>query len=574
MKLVARGLTRRLRLSEVDVRCASTRVWRMRALVTQIRVTLTPFLRGAVLGLLTLTAATHALAQDDVAEDEPEIAPPGPDEVSEPAPPQPTPIPPAKQPAPIEPAPRVDAAVVDTGEDVAAGKAAIDAPDEHEGSFGFGSYGRVIAATDGRGRPGRDVDVVAHGSRLDHDNYVELELRRDDRWAAVDADTRFVATVAFGNPIFHYDGEFDAAIALRNLYLEERGLGARGLSIWAGSRMLRGDDIYLLDFWPLDNLNTLGGGVVYEAESLTKVGAHFGVAQPDNPFYRQQAFRPQPLNQFGAATVDILDRMRLSASLRAEQQIRFDGGAGIKLVLYGEMHQVPGGQRETAQPQRFEDVPHDDGYVIGGQIGGYTGEDDTHVNLFVRYATGTAAYGEFAYPEGLGPDRTTSGAHEITFAAGGNWELGPVAIMLGGYFRSFRNATDALDYDDVDEGIVIARPQIFFTEWLGLGVEGSYQAQQRGVIADVGDGDPSVSAEPAPVVARIARIGVIPFVTPAGRGSYSRPVIWLIYSAANRDDGARALFPVDDNYSIREWEHFIGLGAEWWFGSTSYGEAP
>ena len=28
------------------------------------------------------------------------------------------------------------------------------------------------------------------------------------------------------------------------------------MGIWAGSRMYRGDDIYLLDFWPLDNLNT------------------------------------------------------------------------------------------------------------------------------------------------------------------------------------------------------------------------------------------------------------------------------------------------------------------------------
>jgi hypothetical protein len=563
----------------------------MRLIVTQIRVTL--------LALLLL-AAWPAAAQDEppVVAGQPADATDTPDQPAE-EPVQPPDGPPDEPPTqPQPPEQPVDDEPVETAsedeapkqaakvttppprseEAAADGEAATDAkPGEHVGSFGFGSYGRVIAATDAQGRPGRDVDVVAHGSRLDHDNYVELELRRDDHWLAVAADTRFVATLAFGNPIFHYNGEFDAAVALRNLYIEETGLGLEGLSMWAGSRMLRGDDIYLLDFWPLDNLNTLGAGVRYEAKSLTTVGLHFGVAQPDNPFYKQQAERPRPLNQFGTATVDILDRLRMTGSLKAEQQFRFgDDGAGMKLALYGEVHQLPSGQRETSLPGQFEDVPKDQGYVIGAQVGGFTGDRDTHVNMFVRYATGLAAYGEFARPAGLGLDRTTGGAHEILFAVGGNWEFGPMAVMLGGYFRSFRNANDSLDFEDVDEGIIIARPQVFITDWAGIGVEGSYQAQQRGVVADVGDAaDGTIpTTEPKPVVGRIARIGVIPFITPAGRGSFSRPVFWFIYSAASRDEGARALYPVDDVYSVRELEHFVGVGAEWWFGSSSYGEKP
>ncbi|HZO14936.1 MAG TPA: carbohydrate porin, partial [Polyangiaceae bacterium] len=146
----------------------------------------------------------------------------------------------------------------------------------NKGKFTFGSYGRVIAATDLQGRPPRDADIVAHGSRLDHENYVELELRRDDHWFALDADTRFVATLALGHPVFHYDGEFDVRLAVRNLYAEERNIGLEGLSFWAGSRMLRGDDIYLLDFWPLDNLNTLGAGLGYEAKTHTKAHIHVG----------------------------------------------------------------------------------------------------------------------------------------------------------------------------------------------------------------------------------------------------------------------------------------------------------
>ena len=37
-----------------------------------------------------------------------------------------------------------------------------------------------------------------------------------------------------------------------------------------------------------------------------------------------------------------------------------------------------------------------------------------------------------------------------------------------------------------------------------------------------------------------------------------------------RDDGARRLYPVNDVFSMRKVDHFIGIGAEWWFDSTSY----
>ena len=444
--------------------------------------------------------------------------------------------------------------------------------------FSFGSYGRVIAASDAAGRPGRDADIVAHGSRLDLDNYAELELRRDDHWDAVDADTRLVTTLALGTPIFHYSGEFDAAIAVRNLYLEEVGLGTEGLAIWAGSRMLRGDDIYLLDFWPLDNLNTIGGGVRYAAPTHTTASLHMGLGQPQNPFYKQEAKRPAPLNQFGAATVELLDRQRWTGSLRLEQ-IVFLGDEpaekaepkprpGLKFVAYGEAHAVPAGQRETAVPGVFEDLPSDNGYVVGAQIGAFTGERDTHVNLFVRYARGLAAYGEFAAPDVLALDKSTSDAHEVLVAIGGNWEASIFALTLGGYYRSFRNASEPLDFGDVDEGILVVRPHLFFGDWAGIAVEGTFEALQRGVLAQREGDEPNA---PRALTARVGRIGIVPFVQPAGPGAFSRPRIQLQYVATFRDEGSRLLYPQDDPFSLRSVDHFFGIGAEWWFGSTSYG---
>src|SRR5699024_10518069 len=104
------------------------------------------------------------------------------------------------------------------------------------------------------------------------------------------------------------------------------------------------------------------------------------------------------------------------------------------------------------------------------------------VNLFFRYSSGLAAYGEFASPTQLNVDKTTRDAREFVAALGGNWEIGPFGLMLGGYFRSFRNASTDLDFEDVDEGILAIRPHIFFGEIAGIALEGSYQVSQRGVL--------------------------------------------------------------------------------------------
>lgn len=438
----------------------------------------------------------------------------------------------------------------------------------------------MIAATDFRGGPGRDADIVAHGSRLDESNYVELELRRDDVWSATLTKTRLVATLAVANPVFHYNGKFDVSLAVRNLYIEAQDLGVQNLTLWAGSRMYRGDDIHLLDWWPLDNLNTLGAGARYdfaETPAKTSIAIHGGLSQPDGSFFKQEVARPSPANGWGASTVNVLNRQKFTGSLRLAHTMPIPGDLGLSLkgVAYGEVHALPSGQKET-EPGVFNAVPADDGYVIGAQLGGYTGERNTHLNLFVRYARGLAAYGEFATPSSLALDGTSAGAHEFLVAAGGNWETGPLGVMLGAYLRTFRNASPDLDFNDVDEGILVARPHFFLGESGGIAAEFSYQMQQRGVLAMPGTapGEPSpdgsrVSPD-GPATGTITRIGIIPFLSPSGRGDYSRPQFRMIYVLTLRNDGAKALYPRDDVFTLRDVEHFFGVGVEWWFGS-SYG---
>ncbi len=442
------------------------------------------------------------------------------------------------------------------------GAADHNRPPNYADGFHFGSYGRVMLGTDHKGRPGRDSDIVARGSRLDESTYLELELRREDYWEKTGAYTRIVTTLAVAPPLFHGTGGFDTNLGIRNLYLEESGLGSDRLRVWVGSRMYRGDDIYLLDFWPLDNLNTVGGGVSYTFLDDLTVKLHTGINQPQHPFFYQTSPRPLPLGQLGETDVAITDRQKFISSARVSNIFPLGDGGGVKPVLYGEVHYTPAAQRES-DVRQFEDLPLDTGFLVGTQLGFFTGQRSTHLNLVFRYAGGLAAYGEFNAPTQLGSDRTSKGAKEVLVAASGNYEKGPFGLLFGSYWRLFRNASEGLDVADLGEGIVIARPSIWFGEVAGLSVEGSYQAQRRGILIDPG-GD----AEPQ--FGQMGRIGIVPFLSPGGRGNYQRPHIRLIYLLSMRDEGARRLYARDDVFNLRGVDHYIGLGAEWWFGSTSY----
>ena len=157
------------------------------------------------------------------------------------------------------------------------------------GHFEFGSYGRVRVAMDGRGGTGRQANIIAHGSRIDEESYAELELRREDTYqlggpGTPEIKSKVVATLALFPPFFHFSGNPMQQIAVRNLFAQ----GTYGpYTMWAGARMYRGDDIYLLDWWPLDNQNTLGGGAGIKLGD-TSLAAHVGMQRLDNPYQFQQ----------------------------------------------------------------------------------------------------------------------------------------------------------------------------------------------------------------------------------------------------------------------------------------------
>ncbi len=423
--------------------------------------------------------------------------------------------------------------------------------------FSFGSYGRVTVASDLRGRTGRPANVVAFGPRMDAPSYAELQFNYDGQHRHV--HWRTVVTLAANESLFHFTGRFDQTFAVRNLYLEAQGMMSPRLSLWAGSRMYRGDDVYLLNWWPLDNLNMVGGGARYELGDNFLLALAVGINRLEDP-YQLQTLRITPRDGFGPATAYLLDRPRILSSFKATW---YSAGrtarSGLKVALYAEQHAMSAGVREINEAGTRVELPADSGYVAGAQVGLYRGAN--FLNLFARYGQGLGAYGDLRVPTTLTSGRTAARAEEFNVALAGNYEHGPFAVMLGAYFRYFRDADPGVfGRAALQEGAVNVRPMVWFGHHVGLALDASVQHVSYLAL------DPATGQ--GAVTGTVGRLGVIPFVSPGGRGSYTRPHLQLLYIATARDAGARRLYAPDDPFGYYSVEHFLGVSTEWWFNSS------
>jgi maltoporin len=515
-----------------------------------------------------IASSAHAQQQQQPAPATAPSVPPKP--IPEPHPSQPADAPPPKQEGVLSSdssAPSVPGAttpVIGRGNEPA--RTVTEKPDAHEGRFEFGSYGRIYAASDLRGGTGRGTNVVAFGPRLggDEGSYAELEMRREDKWEA-NVRSRIVTTVALFPPFFHFTGVPANAIAVRNLYAQGT---YDSVTMWAGSRMYRGDDIHLLNWWPLDNQNTIGGGVgapVWKSDGIasryeTVVQAHAGMQRLDNPYQFQQIPVVAPFG-FGSVNVTKLDRPRTIETLKVTQFVRpTTGPSGFKVILYGELHQIAAGTYRDTLTNQDKGLPDDSGWLAGSQLTYWTGQRDTYGSLVLRHSRGIAAYDPLAVPITFALDRTTSGASETQLALSGNWESDVLGVAGAAYMRFFRDGSPT-STQKYDEGAIVARPSLFLGDHFGFSVEGSYQ-QRRIAIVDV-DGN-------GPINASVTKLALMPYFSPAGKGTFKRPQIRLLYVASFRNSGARKLYPAEDTASQRGTEHFLGVGAEWWFNSSSY----
>lgn len=424
----------------------------------------------------------------------------------------------------------------------------------------IGSYGRVQASTDLNGGRGSGVQVSRWGPRLQQGPYLELDVGWDLDLEN-DVEATILVTPGVSGDLFHYDGTFEDAFALRNLYAEVRGLWGGKLSAWAGSRMYRGDDIYLLDMWPMDNLNTYGAGTQLTVDQ-TAIAAHVGVSRITRGDWQvQTALVPDPGGITGEEVL-VLDRQRTIASLRAEQ--RFDLGKDLTLRLkaYGEVHALPQGQRRVEEGVGsvvLEDLPSDQGALVGLQVSLWGWAPQSFVHLWVRHATGLAAVGELTVPtSGFDRDLRVASSRSSLVALTGNSEHGRVGVQWAATLLATADADgQRVDYDDRVEFVGVLRPNLWIGEHGALSVELSHQRVRPNGL------NPRTNAFD---VAGVTQISLIPAVQ-VHPGAYTRPRLQLLYTLSHADAGARATFNPQDLRSQVGTTHFIGAGAEWWIDS-------
>ena len=511
---------------------------------------------------MRLAIASSLLLATRVAAAQPD-APPDPT----PPPPPTDPIPEAKQPPVVTP---VEAKLPPPPSAVAPAEPTHN-PDE---GFRFGSYGRLIAGTDLRGGKPERLLVGGIGPRVVEPSYLELEMsygfetKRGIR-------LRPIITLAFDGTLFHETGQFDARPALRNMYLDAT-LTSK-VSAWVGSRMYRGDDIYLFDYWPLDDQNTVGGGVVYRSAEIAahdtgdalELAGHVGFNRLDNPFQFQQVAVANP--EQGATTVDQLNRQRIIASATASYLMMRDPKLpSMKVKLHGEVHTLPSGTRarvdESGAPTgQLESLPADSGYLIGAELSVFgrssVGYRD-HVNLFARYAKGLAAFDELAPPTSFGSDLKTSNASELSFGLSGNVDLPYGNCMVGALSRRFIDADDnTVDHDDGWEYALDARPLVRVLPDVFVGADLSYQARfPRGL-------NPYTERAEDPAILQIAPMIVY---SPIGPSAYDRPQLRAVLSIAHLNQGALDEYVPDDPRHAHGTVYYLGFQAEWWFNSSNY----
>ncbi len=438
--------------------------------------------------------------------------------------------------------------------------------------FSFGTYGRIQASWNAHEEPGDDSNVVSHGARLMEGPYAEFDFKytvhTDDGFGV-----RVLATLAFFDEVFHYTGDATQGIAMRNLYAEARHfIPGVDLRLWVGSRMYRGDDIYLLDFWPLDNLNTLGGGLQWNGYGL-QLKWHVGVNRLRNEYQFRTLSVP---TTFGADEITLVNRQRLISSFKAEYLARdISGDFSMKAALYGEIHHLPDGEyRYSAEDSEYletyaldaeegdvTEMPQDRGGVVGAQLGFWGFGNGSHLNLFLRYAWDLAAYGEWGVPWGVSLDRTAKGAKEAVGAFSFNWESHWFGVMAGGYGRYFEDADgDQEDLDDYWEGIAVVRPGIFITRHIHQLFEVSHQWKRpNGLTSDTDK----------LLIPQVWQLSVMPAIS-FDRGMYRRPQFRFVYTASHLNGAALELFPAWDARRDASWQHYFGVQVEWWLDSSSY----
>ncbi|NMM50396.1 carbohydrate porin [Marinigracilibium pacificum] len=439
-----------------------------------------------------------------------------------------------------------------------------------------GSYGRIgvgwtpsISSVSGRRLNLNRMGSI--GGRMEEQDYLEIGLAFKVRPAKLTRDSteiniQFRAAVYtrgaayFGNSsTSSVDG---LTFVLPELYVEGKNVLTKGLNIWVGNRLYRGNDVHIADYFYFNDHSGQGFGIEYKNNraSVNFVSSTDTTATVPPYFY---------LNYLsGTPSLEIRNRIVYSY----EHDLHF--GKYSLVTFLGEFHRIGDPSDNPGTANDLFSFPGDYGWVVGAK---YQHENLTYGilkpgsfnQLAVRYGSGIANGGDG------GSSRTweTFGAVDTVdfkFRDAYSWHIVNHFLLnfstkfsLNGYvvYNYSRGAAESSGEATTYLGRTVYNQKKDFTFGLqGLNyitdvfhwrTELHYSQRRQGL-------DPWY---------RVFKLSFVPTLALRGeRSVWSRPHIRFVYSIARFNDAAQndQFSPYLQLTGPKEWGHYFGIRAEWW----------
>lgn len=440
-------------------------------------------------------------------------------------------------------------------------------------AVGVGSYGRigVSGTTDAAGIDGRRLNLNNMGSiggRMEEQDYLEAGVAfhmtptdpgPDSLQVNVQLRTSIFSRSGslFGNS--NTTGENGLAIALPEMYVEAKNVITKDLNLWVGSRLYRGPDIHMADYWVFNDHSGQGFGIEYKN---TRAAALF-IASTDTT----ATVPPYFFINIKSGTPSLEIRNRQVYIL--EHDIRSPKGNLFSFLA--EYHHIGDPTAVSDTTNAVLSAPGDSGFVFGARYqNNFKGMQEGSFNqLGVRYGRGIANGGDG------GSSRTweTFGAvntETFKFKNAYSWHIIDHILLnfsrnfsLNGYavYNRSKGAADGRGLSetylgrevfnfkqDLTVGFKAVR---YITDLFHLQAEAHYSQRQ--------DGDQPWY--------RMGKLSIIPTLAlRKERSVWSRPQLRFIYSMGIYNDFAQENLysPFLELVGPRKVGHYFGIRAEWW----------
>ncbi len=384
----------------------------------------------------------------------------------------------------------------------------------------FSSYGRIMASIDpstGDLISGNTVDEMVQ--RSNKASFTDLSFTYTPYLDKNGGSAKIVHTSSF-----FYDPTWMKGFdhKLDNLYVEFNNLMMKGLRFWGGRRIFKGNsNNYLYDYWPIEFIPVMGGGV--------------GYTTADGKKSIDYMLSFQRLNQTGRSGHMSLVKYRQTLSPK------------YTFHLYGEFRTA-----EEVDLGGGQTLDNDFGWAVGGEFDLNNPMPKSYVKLFLRVSGGLSAYERIPgtpdqyndEPLFVNEDGRSIETVKVVFSADSAFDTKDFGIRFGTYIQYFDDGLDPIAGQEKDgiRASYMMRFHYYMGEHFRPGIELAHH------FLKIKEAD----------LAQEFKISLAPeLVTQKGLNGLL-PRIRMIYTLSILNDEAKGA-------NGDRVQHYLGLGAQWLF---------